>query len=94
MRKTWIAACACAAFAAACAQTEQNEIVVVPQFDKYGNVVNGTIVDGYLIGDDGTVIGPVSPDVAAGNQVRTRERTQAQQQVQTQQQVQQQQGGN
>ncbi|SNR97080.1 hypothetical protein [Antarctobacter heliothermus] len=94
MRQTWIAACACAALAAACAQTEETEVYVQPEFDKFGNVVNGAIIGDNFVLADGTIAGPVSPDVAAANRTQTRDLTQAQQQVQDQQQTQQQRRGN
>ncbi|MBW4982115.1 hypothetical protein KZZ07_06115 [Mameliella sp. CS4] len=84
-----VAATALVALTAACAQPEPVPVYVPVQFDKYGNVVGGSIVDGNYVRDDGTVVGPVSPDVSAGNRNRNRERTEQQyqnQQTQTQQQ--------
>ena len=84
-----VAATALVALPAACAQPEPVPVYVPVQFDKYGNVVGGSIVDGNYVRDDGTVVGPVSPDVSAGNRNRNRERTEQQyqnQQTQTQQQ--------
>lgn len=88
MRIKALAAVALVSLAAACAQTETDTVYVPVTFDKYGDVVGGSIVDGYFVLDDGTVVGPVSPDVAAGNQYRHREQTQQQYQSQQTQQVQ------
>lgn len=94
MKLKAVAATALVALTAACAQPEPVPVYVPVQFDKYGNVVGGSIVDGNYVRDDGTVVGPVSPDVvgpdvSAGNRNRNRERTEQQyqnQQTQTQQQ--------
>ncbi|WP_420325620.1 hypothetical protein [Mameliella sp.] len=84
MKLKAVAASGMLALAAACTQPEPVHVPV--EFDKYGNVVGGTIVDGNYVLDDGTVVGPVSPDVSGANRNRNRERTEQQyQQQQTQQ---------
>ena len=83
-----VAAAALVALTTACAQTEPEPVYVPVTFDKHGNVVGGAIVDGYFVLDDGTIVGPVSPDVTAGNRYRNRERTQQQLQSQQMQQTQ------
>ncbi|MGS4915073.1 MULTISPECIES: hypothetical protein [Mameliella] len=92
MKLKVVAATALVGLAAACTQPEPVPVYVPVEFDKYGNVVGGSIVDGNYVLDDGTVVGPVSPDVSGGNRNRNRERTEQQyqqqqvQQTQTQQQ--------
>ena len=88
MRKTLISAVTCAVPASARAQIEQTQVAIVPQSDKFGNIINATIVDGYLVAGDGTFLGPVSPDVAQANQMQRRGRTHVDQQIQQQPKVQ------
>lgn len=94
MRLHLIAALPLLALGAACAKPEPvSTVYVQPTFDKFGNVVNGTIVDGVFILSDGTVVGPVDPAADNGNRNRNRTQTQTQTQVQTQAQTQAQQRG-
>ena len=78
-----IAATSLVALVAACTQPEPvpPPVYVQPAFDKFGNVVNGTIVDGVFVLNDGTVVGPVGPVVdpdADDNRNRERDQTQTQ----------------
>lgn len=86
MRIQLLAACALVTLGAACAQPEPEPVYVQVPFNKYGDVVGGTIIDGYYVLDDGTIVGPVSPDIIDGN--RNRNRNQNRVQTQTQAQVQ------
>ncbi|SMX50061.1 hypothetical protein [Maliponia aquimaris] len=82
MRIQLMAAAALVTLGTACSQPEPEPVYVQVPYDKYGGVAGGTIVDGYYVLDDGTVVGPVSPDVIDGNQNRNRNREQTQSQVQ------------